>query len=235
MNIAVIIAGGSGQRMGQDIPKQFLVIEDKPVIIYTLEKFQNSSVIDKIFVACISGWETVLSAYSKQYNITKLAGVVQGGATRSNSVYNVLSHIKTECSDNDIVMIFDANRPMISDEMIEDAVAKCREHGAASGIRPCYESMFRCESTAEFVGGTEDRNTLYVGTGPETVKYGIAVKVFEDFLSDNMSLTVTEMLLKKGLPVAASKSDPTCIKLTTAEDISIFRALLKTKKYAWFK
>ena len=81
MNIALIIAGGAGNRMGQDIPKQFISIYDKPIIIYTLEGFQNHPMIDVIEVVCIKGWESVLQAYAKQFNITKLKWIVPGGNT----------------------------------------------------------------------------------------------------------------------------------------------------------
>ncbi|SDW69766.1 2-C-methyl-D-erythritol 4-phosphate cytidylyltransferase [Kandleria vitulina] len=84
MNVAIIIAGGSGARMEQDIPKQFINVYDKPVLIYTLERFQNHPLIDAIEVVCIDGWENVLSAYAKQFNITKLKWIIQGGSQGRN-------------------------------------------------------------------------------------------------------------------------------------------------------
>ena len=81
-NIAIIIAGGSGKRTGQDIPKQFLTINDKPIIIYTLENFERNDYIDDIIVVCIDGWEHVLEAYAKQFGITKLKHIVKGGEIR---------------------------------------------------------------------------------------------------------------------------------------------------------
>ena len=87
-NTALIIAGGSGERMGQDIPKQFLTVNEKPVIIYTLEAFQKHADIDEIAVVCLEGWEQVLRAYAKQFNISKLNDVIIGGANGQESIRN---------------------------------------------------------------------------------------------------------------------------------------------------
>ena len=98
MNIAIIIAGGSGSRMGQEIPKQFINVYDKPVLVYTLEGFQKHPQIDAIEVVCIDGWHDVLLAYARQFNIDKLKWVVSGGSTGQesirNGVYNLDDHIR---------------------------------------------------------------------------------------------------------------------------------------------
>ena len=123
--IAIIIAGGSGKRMGQDIPKQFLNINDKPVIVYTMEAFQKHPNIDAIIVVCIKGWEEILKAYAKQFNITKLVDVVEGGDCGQASIKNGLMRAKQSYSEDDIVLIHDAIRPMVSEEIISDNIAKC--------------------------------------------------------------------------------------------------------------
>ena len=89
MNIALIIAGGVGARMNQDIPKQFLNVYDKPVIIYTLEAFQNHPNIDAIEVVCLEGWHDILRAYAKQFGITKIENIVNGGPNGQDSIRNV--------------------------------------------------------------------------------------------------------------------------------------------------
>ena len=96
MNVGLLIAGGSGQRMNQDIPKQFLNVNDKPVIVYTLEAFQKHPNIEKICVVCIEGWEEVLRAYAKQFGITKLSWVVKGGSTGQESIKNGIWAMKDE-------------------------------------------------------------------------------------------------------------------------------------------
>ena len=113
MNIAILTAGGVGSRTHQDIPKQFIHVNNKPVIIYTLEAFQKHPNIDEICVAILEGWDQILWAYAKQFNITKLKYVVTGGSTGQESIFNGLSAIRNDHYDNDVVIIHDGNRPMI--------------------------------------------------------------------------------------------------------------------------
>src|SRR5690554_1057282 len=122
MNIALIIAGGSGTRMAQDIPKQFLNVYDKPIIIYTLEAFQKHSNIDVVAVVCIEGWERILNAYAKQFSITKLKHIVPGGDCGQASIRNGLLELEKHYDKDDIVLIHDAIRPMVSQEIISDCI-----------------------------------------------------------------------------------------------------------------
>ena len=126
MNVGLLIAGGSGQRMNQDIPKQFLNVNDKPVIVYTLEAFQKHPNIEKICVVCIEGWEEVLRAYAKQFGITKLSWVVKGGSTGQESIKNGIWAMKDELDGEDLILVHDAIRPMISQEIISESISKCK-------------------------------------------------------------------------------------------------------------
>ena len=131
-NIALIIAGGVGARMGQDIPKQFINVNDRPVIIYTLEAFQKHPEIDAIEVVCLDGWHDVLKAYAKQFGIAKLENIVSGGLNGQDSIRNGLLDIyKRYNSDDDVVLIHDAIRPMLLPEIITDNIKICREYGNA--------------------------------------------------------------------------------------------------------
>ena len=141
MNIALLIAGGSGQRMHQNIPKQFLTVEERPVIIYTLEAFQNHSDIDVIAVVCIEGWETVLQAYANQFNITKLKHIIPGGKNGQDSIRNGVYELEKHYSRDDIVLIHDAIRPMVSQEIISDCIVKTAQYGCAISVIPCAEAM----------------------------------------------------------------------------------------------
>ena len=125
MNIALITAGGNGTRMHQDIPKQFLNVNNKPIIVYTMEAFQNHPDIDAIEVVCLDGWHQILEAYAKQFNITKLVGIVSGGKNGQESIKNGLNEINKKYSKDDIVIVHDGNRPLVSEEIISDSIAKC--------------------------------------------------------------------------------------------------------------
>lgn len=236
MNIALILAGGSGQRMGQDVPKQFLCIDNKPVFIYTLENFQKCDAIDAICVSCLPGWEATIHAYAGQFNITKLRTVVSGGENRFFSILNLLEAIKPFAHESDIIMTYDAVRPIITDEIILDAIAKTEEIGAAVGVIPCFDSMFSTEEQcSQVIGKMQRRELLWRGMGPDTTRFGTALQLFEKYRSTNTKLTLSEMFLDSGLPVAKSKSSSRCIKLTTLEDVELFQAMLKYEKYDWLK
>lgn len=129
MNIAVIIAGGSGQRMGQDIPKQFINVYDKPVIIYTLEGFQRHPQIDAIEVVCIDGWHDVLWAYAHQFNITKLKWVISGGNTGQESIRNGVFNLEGKVGDEDIIVIHDGIRPLVDETVLTDVIMKAQYMG----------------------------------------------------------------------------------------------------------
>ncbi len=145
MNVALLTAAGSGTRMHQDIPKQFIHVDNKPVIIHTMEAFQNHPSIDAIIVVTIESWSAVLWAYAKQFNITKLKWVVPGGATGQESILNGLLELKNHLTDQDVVMVHDGNRPMISSEIISDSLATFSKYGSAVAVIPCTEVVFESE------------------------------------------------------------------------------------------
>ena len=145
MNIGLIIAGGSGSRMHQSIPKQFLTVNEKPVIVYTLEAFQKHPEIDKIAVVCINGWENVLWAYAQQFNITKLAHVIPGGVNGQGSIRNGVFELEKHYGPEDVVLVHDAIRPMVSADIISDCIVKTRQYGNAITVIPCAEAMIETE------------------------------------------------------------------------------------------
>lgn len=170
MNVAVIIAGGSGQRMGQDIPKQFINVYDKPVLIYTLESFQRNDLIDAIEVVCIDGWHNVLWAYAKQFNITKVKWVISGGNSAQESIRNGVYNLKDVCSADDNIIIHDGIRPLVDDEVLEDVIAKCNEFGNGVTSLPYNEQIFVIDdeaSTTKYI----PRETLRRVSTPQAYKF----------------------------------------------------------------
>ena len=170
MNVAVIIAGGSGHRMGQDIPKQFINVYDKPVLIYTLESFQRNDLIDAIEVVCIDGWHNVLWAYAKQFNITKVKWVISGGNSAQESIRNGVYNLKDVCSADDNIIIHDGIRPLVDDEVLEDVIAKCNEFGNGVTSLPYNEQIFVIDdeaSTTKYI----PRETLRRVSTPQAYKF----------------------------------------------------------------
>lgn len=140
--IAIIIAGGSGRRMGQDIPKQFININDKPVIVYTLESFQQHPLIDAIEVVCLKGWESILSAYIKQFNLDKVKWIVPGGNSGQESIRNGVYALEDKCEKGDIVIIHDGVRPLIDSSILTDVIQTATTYGNGVTSRPVNEQIF---------------------------------------------------------------------------------------------
>lgn len=169
MNIALIIAGGVGNRMGQDIPKQFINVYDKPVIIYTLEAFQKHPNVDAIYVVCLEGWQDILHAYARQFGITKLRGIFKGGSTAQESIRNGVMEIKA--NDDDIIIIHDGVRPLVDDFVLSDVIAKANEYGNAVTSMPYNEQIF-VKSDEETTNRYIPRDTLRRVSTPQAYKYG---------------------------------------------------------------
>jgi 2-C-methyl-D-erythritol 4-phosphate cytidylyltransferase len=228
MNIALIIAGGKSERLKQDVPKQFLHIDDKPVIIYTLEAFQQHPSIDKILVVCLDGWHEILKAYAKQYKINKLTWVVPGGVTGHDSIHNGLIELKTHCSDDDVILVHDANRPLVSQDIISDGLSVYSKYGSAVTAIPCTEVVFKSMD-----GNTLDeevpRDLLKRAQTPQIFSLGKLWWAHEEAEKRNIKHPVASCSLLKALGESLhfSLGSEKNIRITTTEDIDIVRALLK--------
>lgn len=235
-NIALLTAGGSGTRMHQDIPKQFLTINDRPVIIYTLEAFQKHPEIDSIAVACLKGWEQVLRAYADQFNITKLKYIVTGGDTGQASIRNGLFELEKHYSPDDIVLIHDGNRPLVSAEIISDCIITTKQHGCAISAIPVTEAVMKTLDGLTSVD-SYPRETLRRTHTP----HGFFLQKICDLHRRALEVGITNsvsactMMFELGEQVYFSAGSEKNIKLTTVEDIDIFKALLVAKKTSWLK
>lgn len=234
-NIALIIAGGVGARMGQDIPKQFINVYDKPVIVYTLEAFQKHPSIDAIEVVCLDGWHDVLWAYAKQFGIAKLENIVCGGKNGQDSIRNGLYDIASRHSESDdIVLVHDAIRPMVSSDIISDNIRVCRQYGNAITVVPCTAAMlktFDSLSTEEQV----PRDNLKITQTPQAFFLQDIIAAHKEALENGITNSVASctMYIELGRKLYMSAGSEKNLKLTTAEDIEIFKALLNAKKDAW--
>lgn len=234
--IALLTAGGSGTRMKQEIPKQFLTINERPVIIYTLEAFQKHSGVDVIIVACKEGWENVLEAYAKQFNITKLKHIVAGGETGQQSIYNALMELEKHYDGDDIVLIHDGNRPMVSEEIISDCIAVTIEKGCAITAIPCQEAVFDSEDGVESCR-SYPRERLKRTQTPHGFRLADICSLHRRALEAGIteSVAACTMKVELGEKIYFSTGSEKNIKLTTVEDIDIFKALLKSKRSDWLK
>lgn len=237
MNIALIIAGGVGARMHQDIPKQFINVYDKPVIVYTLEAFQKHPNIDAIEVVCLDGWHDILRAYAKQFRITKLENIVNGGQNGQDSIRNGLYDLASRHSDpNDIVLIHDAIRPMISADIISDNIRVCREYGNAITVIPCTAAMLKTEDMVSATTQIPRDNHKSTQT-PQTFFLQEIVEVHKEAIKRGITNSVASctLYIEMGKTVYMSIGSEKNLKLTTSEDIEIFMALLHAKRPGWLR
>jgi len=238
MNIAIIIAGGSGSRMGQSIPKQFINVYDKPVLIYTLESFEKHPQIDAIEVVCIDGWHDVLWAYAKQFNITKLKWVVSGGKTGQESIRNGVYNLEDKCNKNDIIVIHDGVRPLIDEEILTDVILKCDKYGNAVSSMPYNEQIFIIddeESTTKYI----PRETLRRVVTPQAYKYEMLDEAYHEAFEKEIGIYgssyTNTMMVELGKKLYFAAGSEKNIKLTTKDNLEMFKAYLKMDNDSWLK
>ncbi|MEH2930774.1 2-C-methyl-D-erythritol 4-phosphate cytidylyltransferase [Clostridiaceae bacterium] len=238
MNIALIIAAGNGHRMNQDIPKQFINIFDKPVLIYTLEGFQQHPEIEAIEVVCLEGWHDILWAYAKQFGITKLKWVINGGDTGQESIRNGVFHLEGKCKSEDIIIIHDGIRPLVDASVLSDVIIKCRQYGNAVTSMPYNEQIFKVYdniSTTEYI----PRESLRRVATPQAYRFDkldwAYHEAFEKQIGIYGSSYTNTMMVDLGEKLYFAAGSDKNIKLTTKDDLEIFKAYLKTEKDAWLK
>ena len=230
MNVAIIIAGGVGSRMNMDIPKQFIHIYGKPVIIYTLEGFQKHPEIDAIEVVCLSGWEDTLKDYARQYGITKLNWIAPGGETGQESIRNGVFHLENQIKADDIVIIHDGIRPMVDSGVLSDILRVCRLHGNGVTSTPYNEQIFRKLdefTTREYI----PRETLRKVATPQAYRYDLLLRsyrrAFEEKIGIYGSAYTNTMMVDLGETLYFAAGSDKNIKLTNKDDLELFKAYLR--------
>ena len=231
MNIALIIAGGRGMRMGQEIPKQFLTVADKPVIAYTLEAFQKHPDVDVIAVVCVEGWDSILAAYARQYGITKLKHIIPGGENGQGSIRNGVFELEKHYSPDDLVLVHDAIRPMVSQDIISGCIATAREHGSAIVTIPCQEAMLETEDQIS-THSAYPREKLKRTQTPQGFALGRLADAHRRALERGITNSVASctLMVELGETIYFCAGSEKNIKLTTPDDMEIFKALLQLER-----
>ena len=238
MVTALIIAGGKGTRMQQEIPKQFIQVKGKPVIIYTLEAFEAHPQIDSIAVVCIDGWQNMLKAYAKQFNINKLVHIIDGGSSAQESIFKGLRGLKGHQKEDDIVIIHDGVRPMIDSDVISDVIQVCERHGNAVSSMPYNEQIFVIDekdqsTTKKFI----PRETLRRVSTPQAYHFGELLDAYEKAFAEGIGIAgshyTNTMMVELGKTLHFAVGSDKNIKLTTPENLEIFEALLACSNKEW--
>ena len=236
MNIALILAGGTGSRTEQSVPKQFISIYEKPIIIYTLEAFQKHPDVDAIIVSCIEGWQDVLKGYAKAAGITKLRWVIEGGDNGQSSARKALLALEEVCIEDDIIIIHDAVRPMITEEIITDCIDKAKEYGSGLSAVRCQETIMRTDNGENGSEGI-DRNDIMRVQTPQAYQYGKVLWAHKEALNRGITNAVytNTLMLELGADLHFSLGSNKNIKITTLEDIDMFKAMYTTERDSWLK
>ena len=241
MNIALLTAAGSGTRMGQDIPKQFMTIDECPVIIYTMKAFQQCQKIDAIAVICLKGWEVVLKAYASQFGITKLKYIFPGGDSNFHSIRNGLIGLKENgVSMDDIVLIHDGVRPLVSDDIISRNIETCIKFGYAVTGQFCKEVIMEYDDVEKHLKYLSiPREKLVRTQTPHTYKLGFIIAAQDEAIKKGVLDTVASCQLVAQIGIESQHlvlgTEKNGLKLTNVEDIEIFKALKQVSNTDWLK
>ena len=234
MIAAMILAGGTGSRVGLDRPKQFVEILGKPVIAYTIEIYEKCEEIDTIQVVCHKEWKEYLKEIVRLYNFTKVKWIVDGGETYQQSVMNGIDNLKNYISADDMVMIHYGAAPFTSQQIINDAIEVCRKHGNSVSCTPCYQLM-GTKDDDKISTKWVDRDKYIQIACPQSFKFDYLLSVYKradekNLIADTEPHT-TSLMYALGDTIYQSYSDQTNIKITTKEDLYMFEGyvLMKNK------
>lgn len=228
MNVAIIFAGGTGQRMSSTgVPKQFLLVHQKPIIVHTLEHFQNSPNIDKIIVVSLESGIPQVESLIVKFGLTKVVSIIAGGKTGQESIFHGLEECHRLCDDDTIVLLHDGVRPIINENMIEDCISCVLHHGNAITVAPATETTFIKGAEVNTAGKILDRSRCVIAKAPQCFFLGdihaAHLKSNEEKLEfiDSASMMQHyghELYLVEGLSAN--------IKITTPIDFYTFKAYL---------
>lgn len=233
MNIAVIFAGGVGRRMNTNgTPKQFLCVHGKPILIFTLEKFEHNKNIDAIVISCHKDYIEHCENLVKTFNITKVKRIVAGGDNGQSSIYNGLKAAdELSQSDKDIVLIHDGVRPIIDNDLIDANIESVKAHGSAITCVPAKETIVIVDNS-EKIDSTTNRDASRIARAPQSFYLSDILSVHEQAIKDGNTDTTDSCTLmrmyNKPLFTVLGKSEN--IKITTPDDYYVFKALLEAKE-----
>lgn len=233
MNIAIIFAGGSGVRMGAGVPKQFLEINGKPILIHTLQLFQEHEEIDKIYLAMSPDYIRYAEQLVLDYHIDKMAAIVEGGETAQDSIFHALCKAREENPGDSIVLVHDGVRPFVEYGVISDNIESVKQYGSAITCTSCFETIMLSKD-GETVDNLPLRKESYAAQAPQSFYLKDIIEAHEAIRAtetryENMvdACTIYRALGRQPHIVLGNRGN---IKVTTPEDVYMFRALLQYKE-----
>jgi len=233
MNIAIILAGGVGSRVGADKPKQFVEVQGRPVIAYTIERLQHHPEIDAIEVVCLAEYLDYLRDLLKKNNFDKVKWLTAGGDTFQQSVINGINNLQDKINDEDIVLIHYAASPFVSADIISDGIRVAKEKGNCTSATPCFLLMGSNDDGKRSTKWV-DRDKLMQLNSPQCFRYGYVKELYkeaqEDGLLDKVEPHTTSLMYAMGRTIYFSKGNQVNIKITTKEDLDLFEGYVLLEK-----
>lgn len=224
----ILLAGGVGKRMGAEIPKQFMEVDGKPIIVYTIERFQRNPHIEKILVVCVSDWIDYLKELIEKYCLTKVEWITEGGNTGHDSIRNGVFFLRNIIKPDDFIIVHDAVRPILPQKAIDEVLRVAHENGNASSSIACHPPIVYTEDFKSGIADV-DREHVMLTASPQAYQYSLALKCYEKAEEENKhNFTFTSsLLIHCGERVYFAKGTTNNIKITQKEDLALFEALLK--------
>ena len=228
MNTAIILAGGVGSRMGVDRPKQFLMVQDKPIISYCFDIFQKHSQIDKIVVVVSEQWQSFVEEYAAKYGVDKICGYAPAGKTRQHSIYNGLKCFAENAEGTDIVIVHDAARPLVSDGIISDCIKGATDYDGAMPVITVKDTVYQSADGSK-IDCLLKRSELFAGQAPESFKFKKYYQIHNEVSDEEIGATAgsSEIAYRHGMEVRMVKGSERNLKITTIEDLETFETILK--------
>lgn len=227
-NYVILLAGGIGKRMQSNIPKQFIEIENKPIIIYTIENFQKNFQIEKIVIVCLKDWIEYVKSLVTEYSLSKVEWIIEGGETSHDSIRNGVFFLKDKINMDDFIIVHDAVRPVLPQKMINEVVRVAHEKGNASSSTECYPPIVYTEDHKSGIKDI-DRDHVMLTASPQVFKYSLALECYELAEKDHQHdfAFTSSLLIHYGKRVYFAKGSTCNIKITRKEDVALLQALLK--------
>lgn len=235
MNYGLILAGGVGQRMRRTgMPKQFLEVFGKPIIIYTLQKFEYCDDIDEVVIACHAAWREYMEAMIPRYGLKKIKAVILGGKDRQESVLNGIRYIQASgADDDDVIIIHDGVRPLIQESIVSENVRVAKKYGGAMTVRPVIESVVITPSDEASFDDFKRRDDTYTLTSPQSFQLQVLAKAYNDIEGKDTPIPLLDSALVftyLGNDIHLIKENNNNIKVTTPEDYYILKAMLELEE-----
>ena len=236
MNYGVILASGGGTRMKSiDIPKQYYEINNKPIIIYTLERLLHTNIFNVIYIAINEKYMELMTNYLNKFidvsDLNKIK-IVYGGKERIDTIHNVIKEIsKNDINDDDVIVIHDAVRPFVTDKILIDSVTEARKHGATVATVPASDTML-VSAAGEYVDNIPKRSTIFKGQAPDSFNLKVFIELENKLTAEEKeSITGTSQICTmNNYPIKMIAGDDINFKITTDADLEIAKSLIYNRK-----